>query len=49
MGKEIFDQYSFFHIGSGYLARYTGKLKFWQAILGHVAFEIVENTDQGIF
>lgn len=47
MGKFLFDQYSSLHFASGIIAYFWG-IKFYNWILFHLLFEIIENTELGI-
>jgi len=48
MGNKLLDQYSLLHFASGIIAYFWGfELKTW--IILHVIFEIVENTQMGIY
>ena len=48
MGQNLIDIYSLAHFASGYLAKKSGYLKFWQYILSHMSFEYLENTEVGM-
>ena len=48
MGNNLLDQYSLLHFASGIIAYFWGfELKTW--IMLHIIFEIVENTQMGIY
>ena len=47
MGKQLLDQYSLLHYGSGIMAYHLGlEPLLW--FLSHAAFEFVENTEGGM-
>ena len=48
MGKYFFDQYSYLHFASGIIA-YFWNISFKNWILLHTIFEIIENTNLGIY
>jgi hypothetical protein len=48
MGINCFDQYSLLHFATGVIAYFWG-IKFINWVLLHAAFEIIENTDTGMF
>jgi hypothetical protein len=48
MGKFLFDKYSILHFISGFIAYSLGvSLVLW--ILIHMTFEILENTEEGMY
>lgn len=47
MGKALIDQYSLLHFAVGIIAYFWG-ISAYITVLVHMAFELVENTEQGI-
>jgi len=48
MGVKIFDQYSILHFAVGILA-YFWSVSFFTLIIIHILFEIIENTQVGMY
>ena len=48
MGYQLFDQFTYLHFASGIIAYFWG-LSFWAWFVLHTIFEIVENTNLGIW
>lgn len=47
MGQDFIDQFSLLHAASGVIAYFWG-VPFWWWFVGHIVFEVVENTVLGI-
>ena len=48
MGEQLFDQFSLLHTATGIIAYFFGiDIKLWFIL--HIIFELLENTENGIF
>ena len=47
MGRAFIDKFSLLHFATGIVAQFWGSA-LWQFVLGHVAFELLENTPTGM-
>ena len=47
MGKAMLDQYSLLHAAVGVISYFWG-LPLWLTVVGHVLFELLENTQTGM-
>lgn len=47
MGEGCLDRFSWLHFATGMIAYYWG-VNFWVALLVHIIFEILENTEIGM-
>jgi hypothetical protein len=48
MGSRLIDQYSLLHFAVGIIAYFWG-FSAWFVIVGHLMFELIENTEKGMF
>jgi hypothetical protein len=48
MGTALFDEYSLLHFAVGVIARHWN-IAFFLFMIAHIAFELLENTKQGMY